>query len=135
MREKIFLVFLLVWAVGCVRATDSRQKPVESSPAYVEMPKAERSALNLPLPNVLTLAKNEDIKNAKKVSKAVRNVVGEYIKKEHRGVEWEISAAREVKGHILLWLNFPKILDGGVDVIYSKEKKAIVGTFLGGYRG
>ena len=58
-----------------------------------------------------------------------------YVAEHHRGVKWQVSALREVDAHILLWLNFPEIMDGGVDIIYSKEKKAVVGTFLGGYRG
>jgi hypothetical protein len=137
MRGRMFVIVgvLLALAVGCAKSPDTGQKPVESLPDSPALTDTERAEFNLPLPDVLTLATSEDIANAKSVSKAVRAVVGDYIKKEHRGVKWEISATRDIKGHILLWLNFPNIRDGGVDVIYSKDKKAIVDTFLGGYGG
>ena len=62
-------------------------------------------------------------------------VVGRYIEEEHSGAKWGVSAARDLQGHMLLWLYFTDISDGGVAIIYSKEKNAVVRTSLGGYRG
>jgi len=47
----------------------------------------------------------------------------------------QISAARPIGNYLLLWVAFPNVVDGGVDLIFSVEKKRIVGTFCGGYRG
>jgi len=35
----------------------------------------------------------------------------------------------------LLWISFPEIRDGGIDLIYSHKRDKIVGTFLGVDRG
>jgi hypothetical protein len=37
--------------------------------------------------------------------------------------------------YVLLWIAFPEICDGGIDLIFSVKDMEIVGTFLGGYLG
>ena len=92
-----------------------------------------RVALHLPATTELTLGTDSDRANANALDPKVRNAVGAFLKS--KAVDWRIIAARPIDKHILLWIQFPKIDDGGVDLIYSVEKNRIVGEFLGGYRG
>ena len=92
-----------------------------------------RVELRLPAKAELTLATDADRERANRLGREVTEAVGTFL--ESKDVEWQIVAARPVGTHILLWVAFPKIADGGVDLIYSVEKKRIVGEFLGGYRG
>ncbi len=102
----------------------------------IEPPPAGTPALGrLPRPDELTLAKPEDTTRATNVTADVREAVRDHLSRDHSGVAWRIEAVRPVEGHLLLWISFPEILDGGIDLVYSTEQRTIVGTFLGGYRG
>jgi hypothetical protein len=96
---------------------------------------AERETAGLPLEGVLTLAQPGDTDAARSVPEKVRQGVAAYIKTHERDAEWKVCAARPVGKYLLLWIWFPKIMDGGVDVIYSMDDDQVVGTFLGGIRG
>jgi hypothetical protein len=50
--------------------------------------------------------------------------------------QFKITAAREVNGYILLWIDEPEIMDGGRSAVLSLETGTIVGEFWdGGIRG
>jgi hypothetical protein len=92
-----------------------------------------RAQLHLPAKGELTLAKKDDTARIEALPPEVADAVGEYL--DSQSVEWCIVAARPVGKYWLLWISFPKIMDGGVDLIYSQERNKIVGEFLGGWRG
>lgn len=94
---------------------------------------AERVELHLPAHGKLTLATGADCTNANTLDTEVSKAVGTFLKP--KTTQWQIVASRTIGKHILLWIMFPKIADGGVDLIYSIEKKKIVGKFPGGYKG
>jgi LysM repeat protein len=100
-----------------------------------ESPAGAPAVGRLPRPDELTLAKPEDTARTATVANDVRDIVQKHLARERPGVEWRIEAARPVEGHLLLWISFPKIMDGGIDLVYSTEQRKIVGAFLGGYRG
>ena len=94
---------------------------------------AARKKLKLPLKDKLTLATEEDVTFVKELSPKTVKAVEKYLKQS--GEEITIVAARPVGKHLLLWVAYPKVLDGGIDLIWSTEDQKCVGTFLGGYRG
>ena len=124
-RVAVMAAFVAACVISC--SHESPNEPVSA------ISQEERAAAGLPLPDQLTLATKEDIGSVPSVGKEVHAAVRAYL--EPREVEWKLTAAREVGDYVLLWIAFPKIADGGVDLIYSIKAKCIVGTFLGGYRG
>lgn len=104
--------------------------PVPGGPSLAD---AARTEPHLPAKGELTLATAADIRAAATVAPEVKEAIGAYLKPQK--VDWQIVAARNVGKHILLWIAFPKIADGGIDLIYSAEQKKIVGEFHGGERG
>jgi hypothetical protein len=124
----ILLGALLLTGCGSQTPTDPAAPSTEGL-----LTNKERVELHLPATGKLTLATEEDQKRTGKLPAEVGSAVGAFLKT--RAVEWKIMAARPVGNHILLWIAFPKIADGGIDLIYSVEKKRIVGEFLGGQRG
>jgi LysM repeat protein len=116
----------------------TRLRPPQDAPEGPRAPQPPAGASapgRLPRPDELTLARAEDTARAASIPAEVREAVREHLARTHPAVEWRIDAARPVEGHLLLWISFPKIVDGGIDVVYSAEQRKIVGTFLGGYRG
>jgi hypothetical protein len=51
------------------------------------------------------------------------------------GWRWQLNAARPVGDCVLLWIGFPDVADGGVDLVYSKKDQRINWEFKGGERG
>ncbi|MCC6698150.1 MAG: hypothetical protein IT365_21185 [Candidatus Hydrogenedentes bacterium] len=92
-----------------------------------------RAELALPAKDELTLATNADVQFVKTLSREVIAAVEQSVTPQ--SAEFRIAAARPVGGYLLLWIGFPEVMDGGEHVIYSVEKKKLVGTFLGGYSG
>ena len=90
---------------------------------------------NVPSPDVLTLATQADIATAAKsasdpsISKAVTDYLGSGAPR------WNIVAARDIGDYVLLWLGFPEIADGGIDLVYSKPDQRVKWQFKGGERG
>jgi len=127
-----FVVILLgsfvLW--GCQKQTPTRES-VASNEHFLS--DAARVELHLPAKAELTLGTDSDREKANTLYPKMKNAVDAFL--NPKTVEWQIVAARPIGKHILLWIAFPKIADGGVDLIYSVEKKRIVGEFLGGYRG
>ena len=124
----ITVCVLMTACYGCDTSTEpgSTKKPPTLSPQ-------ERATAGLPAVGKLTLANAEDAKYISKLTSAVDDAVGRHLKP--RNVEWKISAARPAGDYILLWIAFPEIADGGIDLIYSTKEQQIVGTFHGGYLG
>lgn len=48
---------------------------------------------------------------------------------------WKISAARDVGGFTLLWIDFPGVADGGAFLVYDQETCHIRWEFKGGELG
>lgn len=121
----------------CVLAVSSCQKPDPSGEAAIaaadQLSDAARVELQLPARGALTLATAADRETIKALAPEVHAAVGAHLKQDT--ATWQIVAARPIGKYLLLWIAFPKVADGGVDLIYSVEKKRIVGAFLGGYRG
>ncbi len=123
------LVFALV-AVVVLAGCDGRDLTV---PPDDTLSAAARAELGLPSAGVLTLATEADMASISKLTPETVNAVREFL--EPAGTEIAIVAARPVGSYLLLWISFPKIADGGIDLIWSVEKQEPVGEFLGGYRG
>ena len=97
---------------------------------------SEATRLELHLPagtSDLTLATASDIQLSRTLDATVKTAVSDALKPKGRA--FEINAARAVGNYLLLWISLPPSNDSGIDLIYSTEKKKIVGEFLGGYRG
>ena len=92
-----------------------------------------REELNLPPADTLTRATESDRKFVSHLPPETVKAVMESMKAEEP--EISINAARPVGDYLLLWISFPRIADGGIDLIWSVAEKRSVGQFLGGYRG
>ena len=126
-----YLMMLAVIALaGCQKDTACVLSPI--APADL-LSDSARAQLHLPAKSVLTLATAADMEYARSLDAAVTKTVEDFLKPT--GTAFQICAARLVGRYVLLWVSFPKFADGGVDLIYSAEKRKIVGEFLGGYRG
>jgi hypothetical protein len=121
-----------VLAAGVVLMGCTGSSPTDAGRAAF-LSDTERARLHLPAVRELTRAKADDVAHVAAVPQEARDAVAKFLKP--CSVEWQTTAARSVGEYWLLWISFPKIADGGVDLIYSVEKKTIVGEFLGGYRG
>src|SRR4051812_47379207 len=111
-REVLTLIAALTLAVvGCDKPQATWQNP---TPSATTRPAA------VPSPNVLTLATEADIAAATKassdpaISKAVSNHLGAGTPR------WNVAAARDIGDYVLLWVGFPDIADGGIDLVFSK---------------
>ena len=130
LRSLVFLCASILIS-GCVPASPGGSTPASASADFL-LP-AERARLHLPVEGEITLAAPKDWKAVKDLPPEAKEAVHAFLEKQ--SVEWLITAARPMGDHWLLWITFPKIADGGIDLIYSAEKKKIVGEFLGGWRG
>lgn len=92
-----------------------------------------RDELKLPAEGELTLATKADMDFVAELTPATIKAVERYLKTTGETVV--ISAARPVGDYLLLWIAFPEVADGGIDLIWSVEKRKRAGDFLGGYRG
>jgi hypothetical protein len=79
------------------------------------------------------LANQTDVDEAKRLPQELRDSVSAYFKSQRR--DFVIVAARPAGRHVLLWISFPGVADGGVDLIYSTDDRKIIGEFQGGIRG
>lgn len=121
----------LLLAISCCQKHSPTGEAAVSSEGFLSA--AERIELHLPAIGKLTLGTDADRGNANALDPEVSKAIEAFLKP--RAVEWQICVARPIGKHILLWIGFPKIADGGADLIYSVEKKKIVGEFCGGYKG
>jgi hypothetical protein len=127
-----YLVLAIAGAMLAGCHSRSASSGTEISPRDL-LSDAARAELRLPERNVLTLAVASDIAYVETLDPVVTKTVGDFLKPTGRN--FRIVAARQVGKHLLLWVSFPEVADGGLDVIYSVEKRKIVGDFCGGYRG
>lgn len=116
---------LLVLACGCGHGAAT----------LPELNEQQRANARLPASTTLTLATETDISNATIASATVKDAVEHYLSIRGKHAAWKIGAARVVGEYMLLWIGFPEVLDGGIDLIYSSKEQGIVGTFLGDLRG
>ena len=126
MKKYLFALVVVVVLVGC----DKNDLTIPQEDALTP---AARTELNLPSVNLLTRATESDIAAVGKLPPETVKAVREFLRPA--GTEISIGAARPVGKYLLLWIGFPKIADGGIDLIWSVEKQKPVGEFLGGYRG
>ncbi|MFT5469210.1 MAG: hypothetical protein ACI8UO_004325 [Verrucomicrobiales bacterium] len=129
MKPKVYILTAILFAISLFSAAHA--SPSEKSENTLS-PSA-RSHLKLPLEDVLTLAVEADTDFAAKLKPKTIKAVTRYLKPTEGKIE--ISAARSVGDYLLLWIAFPEVIDGGIDLIWSVEEQKSVGTFLGGYRG
>lgn len=122
----IFVLAAMVVLAGC----DRRELTIAPEDT---LSAAARAELGLPPADALTLATEADMASVAKLTPETVNAVRRFL--GPAGTEITIVAARPVGSYLLLWVSFPKIADGGIDLIWSVEKQEPVGEFLGGYRG
>ena len=128
---KYLIIFLTgIAATGCQKAAVSVESALRPEDLLSDSARVE---LHLPPKTELTLASKTDMEYVKKVSPETIKAVETFLKPTGRDIQ--ISAARPVGDYLLLWIAFPKVADGGVDLIFSAREKKVVGTFCGGYRG
>lgn len=127
-----YLVSMLILSslCGCQQENES---PSVDIPAVDVLDDGVRAELALPAKDKLTLATNADVQFVKTLSPEVVAAVERSVTPQ--SAKFRIVAARPVGEYLLLWIGFPEVMDGGAHVIYSVEKKKLVGTFLGGYSG
>ena len=112
---------------GCENESNQSFPPEETLSA------SARIERKLPPEGELTLATEDDREFVAALTPDTINAVQRYLKPTAE--EIVVSAARPVGDYLLLWIGFPDVMDGGIDLIWSVEKQETVGTFLGGYRG
>lgn len=101
---------------------------------YPTSPVTTRPA-TVPASDALTLPTQTDIGMAaqaasdQSITKAVTDYLGSGAPR------WNIVAARDIGDYVLLWLGFPEIADGGIDLVYSKPDQRVKWQFKGGERG
>jgi len=89
----------------------------------------------IPPPNVITRATQEDAAAAARaasdpaISKAIKDYLGA------GAPQWHVAAARDIGDYVLLWIGFPEIVDGGIDLVYSKQNRQVMWRFKGGILG
>src|SRR5687768_5841775 len=122
---------LLVAAFGIVVGACEKPQAKWQYPA----PSAATRPASVPPSDILTLATQADMNAAAKSSSdpAISKAVGAYL--GPGAPRWPVAAARDVGDYVLLWIGFPDIADGGIDVIYSKPDQRIEWQFKGGVRG
>lgn len=123
--------------LGALSACDKPSPPPVPPPATTVAP--YRPA-EVPAEGVLTLATPADIARAPAFvsNPAIQKAIKDFIATDHLYKPtdpWTLNAARPVGDYVLLWISFPKIADGGIDLIYSTKDHRIYWTFLGGIRG
>ncbi len=94
---------------------------------------AARAEFHLPTKTALTLANRTDMEFVKTLAPDLVKAVEDFQKPTGNRVR--ISAARPIGKYLLLWVTFPDVADGGVDLIMSVDSKKVVGRFCGGYQG
>lgn len=129
MRYWVITLGVLVMA-GCQKVDVLVEKAIRPEDALTD---SARTELHLPLNGDLILAKPIDREFVKSLSPDTVNAIESFLKPSGR--KTQIVAARPIGNYILLWVAFPEVADGGVDLIFSLEKKRVVGIFLGGYSG
>jgi hypothetical protein len=89
----------------------------------------------VPSPEVLTLTTQADIAAAANAASdaAISDAVTEYL--GPGAPRWRIVAARNVGDFVLLWIAFPEVADGGIDLVYSTPDHRVKWQFKGGVRG
>lgn len=111
---------------GCDKAEPSWQYPSASA--------STRPSAILSL-DALTLATQADIDAAATaasdppLSKAVSDYLGPGAPR------WHLAAARDIGDYVLLWVGFPEVTDGGMDLVYAKAERRVKWHFKGGHRG
>lgn len=104
-----------------------------SIPPEVALSGAARAEAGLPAGDELTRPTKTDAAFVTNLNPETVKAVEAFLRPESKKIT--IHAARPVGSYLLLWIRFPGIADGGIDLIWSVEKNKAVGTFLGGYRG
>jgi hypothetical protein len=126
MRNLIVALFMIA-ASGCDNDSSLPFPPEDALSA------STRDELKLPPEGELTLATKADMDFVSELTPGTIKAVERYLKPT--GEMSVISAARPVGKYLLLWIAFPEVADGGIDLIWSVEKQKCAGAFLGGYRG
>jgi hypothetical protein len=111
---------------GCGQPQGSWQPPASSE---ATRPQA------IPAADVLTPATPADIAaaSASEAESAVSTAVRDYL--GPGAPRWRIVASRHLGDYLLLWVAFPDIADGGIDLVYSKSDQRVKWQFRGGERG
>ncbi len=112
----------------------------QSSP---DLSEEERAKLGLPSAQAGDISKvpqpsEQDEEFVASLTPEVYDAVDEYVKTA-RNLDFKskgkIHAAKMIGNFYLLWISQPDVFDGGFELIYSVEKKRIVGSFFAGYKG
>jgi hypothetical protein len=127
MTKCVIVALALVALSGCRRDLISIDAAILPEDVLSE---SARTEFDLPSKTDLTLAKRADVDLAKDLAPETIKAVEEFL--EPTGRRIQIAAARPIGKYLLLWVGFPEVADGGVDLIFSVEKKRVVGTFCGG---
>jgi len=124
-------LFTLIAALALLVGACDKPKPAWQYPT----PSPATRPAAVPSPDVLTLATEADVAAAAKAASdpAISKAVAEYL--GPGAPRWQIFAARDVGECVLLWVGFPKVADGGIDLVYSKLDRRVKWQFRGAERG
>jgi hypothetical protein len=125
-RTPFAVAALAILLAGC-----DRPKPAWHYPA----PSAATRPAAVPPSSILTPATKADIAAAPAAAAdpAISAAVNDHL--GPGAPRWHISAARDIGDYVLLWIGFPDVADGGIDLVYSKRDHRVRWHFLGGIRG
>ena len=98
-------------------------------------PSAATRPADIPPPDVLTLATPEDTAEVATAAAdpAISEAVTAYL--GPGAPRWKIVGLRNVGENVLLWVAFPEVDDGGIDLVYSTPDRRVKWQFKGGERG
>ena len=133
MKRTVYVAMAVVVLLAiCTIFATTRSGVSHKAVTVPEISAREREDLGLPLPDQLTLATQEDMNNVNAIDADIRQAISLCIPDN---TKWQVYACRDTGQFMLLWIGFPDVMDGGIDLVYSKKTKSIICSFLGGYRG
>lgn len=114
--------------IGC-------EKPRGGSWRYPAAPASTTRPAEIPPDGVSTLATAADMAASAQwaADPAVKKAVADHLGSS--APRWQIGAARRVGDYVLLWIGFPDVMDGGIDLVYSIKEQRIGWHFQGGPLG
>ncbi len=143
MKKYLLFIFLTLFAVVSVSgAADdffARDPKAIYDEAYANIDVViEIPGYKLDPQNALKISlEKEDYEKAGNMDLVILEKAKKYINysKINTAKDYVLYAAKDLGEYVLLYFNEPEIMDGGFELIYSKELNKIIGSFSAGYKG
>ncbi|HQO58789.1 MAG TPA: hypothetical protein PLT76_08740 [Candidatus Omnitrophota bacterium] len=143
MKKYLLFIFLTLFAVvSASSATDdffARDPKAIYDESYTNIDVViEIPGYKLDPQNALKISlEKQDYENAGNMDSVILEKANKYINysKINTAKDYVLYAVKDLGEYVLLYFHEPKIMDGGFELIYSKELNNIIGSFSAGYKG